>query len=397
MTDPAAFCRHFYAAFYLPVAHYCQGAFSSSVGFPEDSPLYQTMARPMFDSPQTPAACSAADTGLYGLIREKASGDAFLIGPVYGGGVTDEMLRAYLSGNALPASREGEIMQFLCAIPPYSYHRFLNVLLFLHLFINGEELSVVDHFRVSDLSLEQEIAARHAQTSYLARDERQQHGTYSFERQMLACVRQGDPQRMRRFLLDTVTHTPLVEGKLAESPLRQAKNLFIGTVTMVGKDGAIPGGLDIEQTYQLIDAYIQECERMQSLDEVKSLQFNMLMDFTGRVAGAQSPEGVSGEIFSCMQYIGAHLNERVSIQDVADHIGRSRAYTAAKFKRETGKTIGAYLTHCRVQEARALLKYTDKPLGEISDYLCFSSQSHFQNVFKAQTGVTPAKYRRGGE
>lgn len=214
---------------------------------------------------------------------------------------------------------------------------------------------------------------------------------------MLACVRQGDPQRMRRFLLDTVTHTPLVEGKLAESPLRQAKNLFIGTVTMVGKDGAIPGGLDIEQTYQLIDAYIQECERMQSLDEVKSLQFNMLMDFTGRVAGAQSPEGVSGEIFSCMQYIGAHLNERVSIQDVADHIGRSRAYTAAKFKRETGKTIGAYLTHCRVQEARALLKYTDKPLGEISDYLCFSSQSHFQNVFKAQTGVTPAKYRRGGE
>lgn len=397
MTEPAVFCKHFYAALCLPVAHYHQGVFSSSVGFPEDNPLYQTIAHPIFDIPQTPAAYSALDTGLYGLVRVKGADDAFLIGPVYGGSVTDEMLRAYLKGNALSTAVKGEILQFLSAIPQYSYHRFLNVLLFLHLLLNGEALSVVDHFRISDLSLEQEIAARHAQTSYLARDERQQHGTYSFERQMLTYVRQGNPQQMRRFLLDTVTHTPLVEGKLAESPLRQAKNLFIGTVTMVGKDGAIPGGLDIEQTYQLIDAYIQECERMQSLDDVKSLQFNMLIDFTSRVAYAQSPEGISDEIFSCMQYIGTHLNERVSIQDVADHIGKSRAYTAAKFKGETGKTIGAYTVFCRLQEAKVLLKYTDKTLGEISDYLCFSSQSHFQNVFKAQFGVTPAKYRREGE
>ena len=35
-----------------------------------------------------------------------------------------------------------------------------------------------------------------------------------------------------------------------------------------------------------------------------------------------------------------------------------------------------------------------KPLSEISLFLCYSSQSHFQNVFKAETGLTPMQYRR---
>lgn len=59
------------------------------------------------------------------------------------------------------------------------------------------------------------------------------------------------------------------EGKLAETPLRQAKNLFIGLITMIGKFAAIPGGMDIEETYHLIDTYIQECEKLQTEEAVK--------------------------------------------------------------------------------------------------------------------------------
>ena len=49
---------------------------------------------------------------------------------------------------------------------------------------------------------------------------------------------------------------------------------------------------------------------------------------------------------------------------------------------------------CRLEEAKSLLTYSDKTLSEISTYLCFSSQSYFQNIFKKKYGITPLKYRK---
>ena len=163
---------------------------------------------------------------------------------------------------------------------------------------------------------------------------------------------------------------------------------------MVGKEAAIPGGMDIEQTYQLIDIYTQECEKLQSVEAVKNLQYNMLIDFTKRVAQQKLPAGISKEVHSCMQFISMHINEPISVMDVVSHSGKSRAYLFKKFQQELGMSIGAYITQCRLREAKSLLRYTDKSLGEISSYLCFSSQSHFQNVFKKHFGVTPKEYRR---
>ena len=56
--------------------------------------------------------------------------------------------------------------------------------------------------------------------------------------------------------------------------------------------------------------------------------------------------------------------------------------------------IGAFITQSKLREAQSLLKYSDMTIAEISNYLCFSSQSYFQNVFKNECGITPAKYRK---
>ncbi|MGN0831254.1 MAG: helix-turn-helix domain-containing protein [Candidatus Ornithospirochaeta sp.] len=47
-----------------------------------------------------------------------------------------------------------------------------------------------------------------------------------------------------------------------------------------------------------------------------------------------------------------------------------------------------------LREVKSRLKYTDKSLTEISNYLCFSSQNHFQNSFKKHYGITSLKYRK---
>lgn len=357
---PVLFCKHFFASHYIPIAYYEHNQFILSIGNPEENPLYLSSANALHNSNRFPATYTSSDSGLYGMVIEKNTNGHYIIGPVYN----------------------------------YSYYQFLNTLVFIHLLLNDEELSVTDDFNVSDMKYENEIATLQVEQSYLARDEHREHGTYQFEQQLLEYVKQGNPERMKSFLLAAVQETPMTEGKLADSPLRQAKNLLIGIVTMVGKYGAIPGGMDIEQTYQLIDTYIQECEKLIALDDITNLQYNMIMDFTNRVSISQTPPEISEEVFSCVQYIKNHINEPLKIEDIAQSIHRSQSYITKKFKTEIGKTIGEYILTTRMKEAKTLLKYTKKSLSEISDYLCFSSQPYFQNTFKKYYGITPAAYRK---
>lgn len=391
--DLSSFCEMFYAAHYLPIAMYDRHGFVCASGFYEEGDPYP-FALPKLMVMGSPAVYVSSDTGYYGLVKCGDSEHYFVLGPAYATSVTDGFIRSYMNKNAISPNRYGEIASFLRGIPQYTYNQFLNLLLYLHYSLTGEKLDLSHAFGLTDTQYQQQIGEQYSEKAYCAREEQQKHGTYHFEQQMLELIRNGDVAKLEPFLLAAANVPYIKEGKLAETPLRQAKNLFIGIVTMVGKFAAIPGGMDIEQTYQLIDTYIQECEKLQTEDAVKNLQYNMPIDFAKRVAQQRLPDGISKEIHSCMQFISSHINEQICAEDIVIFSGKSRAYLFKKFRQELGMTIGAYITHCRLQEAKSLLRYTDKSLGEISSYLCFSSQSHFQNVFKKNLGITPLEYRK---
>ncbi|MDD4156395.1 MAG: AraC family transcriptional regulator [Candidatus Cloacimonetes bacterium] len=57
-------------------------------------------------------------------------------------------------------------------------------------------------------------------------------------------------------------------------------------------------------------------------------------------------------------------------------------------------SITEFIIQCKIRDAKRLLRYSEKTLCEISNYLCFSSQSYFQTVFKKDTSLTPSKYRQ---
>ncbi len=390
--DYLSYCEMFYAAHYLPIAMYDENGFVCASGFREEGDPY-LFALPKLLAMGSPAVYASSDTGYYGLVKGGDGRHCFVLGPAYSTPVTEDFIRTYISKNAISPSRYGEIASFLSGIPQYTYNQFLSLLLYLHYNLTGEKLDITQAFGLTDTAFQQQIGRRHSEQAYQAREEHQNHGTYHFEQQMLSLIQNGEVSKLEQFLL-AAANTPIIkEGKLAETPLRQAKNLFIGLITMVGKFAAIPGGMDIEQTYQLIDTYIQECEKLQTEEAVKNLQYNMPIDFAKRVAQQKLPAGVSQEVYACMQFISTHINEPIRAADVIVYSGKSRAYLFNKFQQELGISIGAYITRCRLREAKSLLRYTDKSLSEISSYLCFSSQSHFQNMFKKHCGLTPLEYR----
>ena len=127
---------------------------------------------------------------------------------------------------------------------------------------------------------------------------------------------------------------------------------------------------------------------------ITALNATCAIDFTKRVAEAKMPAGMSTDIFDAIQFISNHVNQHISVEDVARNLNMDRTTLSKKFKRELGFNISNYIMRRKLEEAKSLLTYTDRTISEISEYLCFSTQSYFQNVFKAKYGMTPKEYRK---
>ncbi|MBR1780506.1 MAG: helix-turn-helix transcriptional regulator [Oscillospiraceae bacterium] len=92
-------------------------------------------------------------------------------------------------------------------------------------------------------------------------------------------------------------------------------------------------------------------------------------------------------------YIQHHLSEPISTEKMAKAFFMSRTHFSAKFKKETGTTLTDFILCEKTEEAKRLLRYTDKSSAAIGAYLGFSSQGHFSRVFKKYSGMTPSEYR----
>jgi AraC family transcriptional regulator len=93
------------------------------------------------------------------------------------------------------------------------------------------------------------------------------------------------------------------------------------------------------------------------------------------------------------EHIDAHLDECISLADLARVAGLSRMHFAAQFRAATGYRPHDYLLYQRIESAKAKLSTTDMPLAEIALTVGFQAQAHFSTVFKRLTGETPARWR----
>ncbi|WP_169794834.1 helix-turn-helix transcriptional regulator [Ruegeria profundi] len=97
---------------------------------------------------------------------------------------------------------------------------------------------------------------------------------------------------------------------------------------------------------------------------------------------------------SVERYVRTHLEERMTITDLAHKAGLPAAEFTASLKKAKGLTPYQLILQIRLQEARGLIVQRDLSLAEIAYRCGFSSQSHMTTVFSQKLGVTPAAIRR---
>lgn len=92
-------------------------------------------------------------------------------------------------------------------------------------------------------------------------------------------------------------------------------------------------------------------------------------------------------------YLHEHLDEPVTLDELAHRFFVSPYHLSREFKRHTGSTIITYVTALRVARAERLLAETDLSITSISKQVGFANVTHFNRVFKATHGTTPSDVR----
>lgn len=213
--------------------------------------------------------------------------------------------------------------------------------------------------------------------------------TYTQERRLLRLVRKGDTMALRGW----IPPAPFPRGGgLTASQLRQVKNAFVASATLVSR-AAIQGGLSPGDALSLSDMYIQKCESLNSVGQIISLQYQMVQAFTEQVERIRFGGKPTQLAIAVANYIQSHLSQPIRVEEMAKAFYMSRSYLSVKFKEETGQTLTDFILKEKTEEAKYLLRYSDQNATAVASCLGFSSLGHFSQVFKRYTGQTSTEYR----
>jgi Response regulator containing CheY-like receiver domain and AraC-type DNA-binding domain len=97
-------------------------------------------------------------------------------------------------------------------------------------------------------------------------------------------------------------------------------------------------------------------------------------------------------IMDIHRYIEDHLQEKITLDNIAGKVFLSSSYLCRLYKKETGENLQDYILKRKIERAKTLLPLHN--VGTVADLLGFNSHSYFIRVFKEQTGQTPLQYQK---
>ena len=144
-------------------------------------------------------------------------------------------------------------------------------------------------------------------------------------------------------------------------------------------------------------ALTAEPRRFTRLDEARRY-FDRKIEFIEEQVKLRRKDAVLSRIDRARAIIAERFTDRnFSLQDICSELYLSTSQFSALFKEGTGHTFVEYLTEVRIDEARKLLKSTDKRSYEIAENVGYQDPRYFSSIFKKVTGMTTTEYRRSLE
>lgn len=354
----------------------------SNFNYSQDFSLYMAFLKRL-EKDSTPFVEVKENIFVYfGFLDEK--NNKYIIGPHILEG--DLQRQLYLEENR-PNSTISRILYKRC-------EKLLNDFYLYYSCITKKKISSADIIGVDKLiiaengNIEQEINHYRLQKN----DQDLRHLTYEFENNYMLAIEYGRADNIRTMSSMNQDLTDRV-GQMATNNLKQVEYTIASSIVLVSR-AAIRGGVNPSEAYEMAELFFKRLEKCRTKMEMFKINESMKNQFSEMVKTVRSRTKMRGYVEQCKDYITQNIYSPLRVEEIAKIIGINSNYLSRKFTEEEGSTISQYIIQARLKAARDLIKHSKMGISEISEYLCFSSQSHFGKLFKKEFGMSPLQYKK---
>ena len=324
------------------------------------------------------------------LQDSKANSDFLLVGPVTFHALTREQL--------IEVRHNWNMGKTDYQPPVTSMKKLVSMVLLLYWQMTGISISATEFWEKNKENYPsgKEFEERLSQELFLHQENVALHNPFEQELRELNSITNGNIEALEKSMSETYEGEI---GILAKDPLRSAKNVAIGNVTLASR-AAIHGGMSVEKSFSLADSFIQQVEEIENIPEIEVFKREMKLTYARMVAREKKNQSAESEnltnplIAQVKDYIFHHLHGAIQVQDIAQNLQVNADYLSHLFSSSENMTIIQYIRQEKVHRGENLLKYSDYRVQDIAFYLGFSSQSHFAKIFQEVTGMKPNAYRK---
>lgn len=352
--------------------------------FLEDQSLYQTLALEQGKS-KTPLIRMEDGWVFYFAFTDKEE-NLYIAGP--SSNITVERSHSY------HYRKVHGLSQRQLSIPKLSALEVANTLSLALLLVNGECIDEAELLKMNKVDMEAGESSEWDMMTYgISKTvEEQRHLDYDYERKYLDAIRQGDVEFFGQVSADKIRLIDEV-GTLAGNDQKQWEYMCISGITLVSR-AAIDGGIPVAEAYARSEVYMQKIAKTSDFVEMMKIYLAAQKEFASLVKEKKERKKNAYYIEQCKDYVTRNIHQHISVEEMARRIGVTRSTLSGQFSKQVGMSISQYSIMVRLNAAENMLKFSDASVGDIAEYLCFSSQSHFGKLFKEKNGISPAEYRK---
>lgn len=321
------------------------------------------------------------NSAIYGIIKTQKHG-SFILGPC--SLVNNNRLTSEKIAKEHNITKDYKISfctaETFCSICSMLFHHCTGV------YLNWNEIMTLSTF--NDM-LEEDVQKQINDVVFSYQEQCKVHNPYEQEKREQDSIRHGDLEGLKKSFKETYVGEV---GTLAKTPLRHSKNIAITLIALASRS-AIDGGISPEIAYSISDSYVLQIEDALQPSDAIYLARQAEAYYTRLVAEHIENLEKNSLIARCKNKIRQNICTKIRVSSLAKELEVNANYLSEKFAKEEGITLNAYINKQKVEFSKHRLRYSDDNYGTIAYTLGFSSQSHFTNVFKRVTGITPKQYR----